>query len=88
MIPNIRLPQVEEQKDVYIGLNPWSGDFDLYLYEDFGFRFYERDIPTQEFRKSRTDAEIQECILHLARMRDACIRTIAKLEQALVVEER
>lgn len=73
------LPQVPEQEGVYIGLL-FPQDFDAYLYEDFGFRFLERDIPTKDFRKKRTDAEIEECIRHLTLMRDACDRTIRKLK--------
>lgn len=80
-------PQPSEQEGVYIGVGPCAGDFDLYLYEDFGFHFLEGDIPTEDFRKKRTDEEIRECIHHLGLMRDACIRTIAKLEQVLLVEK-
>jgi hypothetical protein len=76
------IPQVPEQEGVYIGLI-FPQDFDGYLYEDFGFRFLERDIPTEDFRKKRTNAEIKECIQHLTLMRDSCDRTIGKLKAVL-----
>jgi len=74
------LPQVPEQKDVYIGIGRCEHDFDCFLYEDFGFCFLERDIGTYKFWKKRTPADIEEYIKSLITMRDACDRVIKKLE--------
>ena len=59
------LPQVPEQKDVYIGLGRCEQDFDSYLYEDLGFGFLERDIGTYKFWKKRNPEDVEKYITHL-----------------------
>lgn len=74
------LPQVPEQKDVYIGFGRCQQDFDGFLYEDLGFCFLEREIETYKFWKKRTPADVEEYIRQLILLRDACDRVIKKLE--------
>ena len=73
-------PQVPEQKGVYIGIFHGGQDFDMFLYEDLGFGFLERDIGTEEFWRHRTPADVEAYIQHLGLLRDACERVICKLE--------
>jgi len=70
------LPNVPEQKDVYIGIYHGS-DFDMFLYEYLGFGFLERDIGTENFKREEC---IPKYIKHLTLLRDACDRVIKKLE--------
>jgi len=79
------LSQVPEQTGVYIGINRCDCDFDMYLYEELGFGFLERDIGTWKFWKKRTPEDIKIYIKHLEILRDSCNRVIKKLE--LVVNE-
>jgi len=72
------LPQVPEQKNVYIGIYHGS-DFDMYLYEYLGFTFLERDIGTEDFLKRHKHC-IGKYIKHLILLRDGCDRVIKKLE--------
>jgi len=74
------LPQVPEQKGVYIGINHCECDFDMYLYEDLGFGFLERDIGTWKFWKKRTPENVKVYIEHLKVLRNSCDRVIKKLE--------
>jgi hypothetical protein len=74
------LPQVPEQKGVYIGINRCEQDFDNLLYEDLGYGFLERDIGTWKFWKKRTPEDVKIYIENLKILRDACDRVIKKLE--------
>lgn len=74
------LPQVPEQKDIYIGINRCEQDFDCFLYEELGFGFLERDIGTWKFWRKRTPEDVNEYIKHLKILRDSCDRVIKKLE--------
>jgi hypothetical protein len=74
------LPQIPEQKEVYIGIGRCACDFDSYLYEDLGFGFLERDIGTYKFWRKRTPKDVEEYIKHLIILRDSCDRVIKKLE--------
>ncbi len=76
------LPQVPEQKDVYIGIGYAECDFDMYLYELLGFNFLERDIGSDEFWKKRTADDIEIYLKNLILLRDSCDRVISKLEFA------
>ena len=76
------LPQVPEQKNVYIGVGRCQQDFDGFLYEDLGFCFLEREIGTYKFWKRRDPDIVREYIKHLTLLRDSCDRVIKKLEYA------
>ena len=76
------LPQIPDQKGVYIGINNAECDFDMYLYELLGFGFLERDIGTEKFWRHRTYKDVELYIKHLILLRDSCDRAIRKLQNA------